>query len=185
MNLLTAQAPARVPRSGKGLALGIGRMIMVALVVMLSLGFTQVAVAQADPDREMSTAAPGITAEQWRQVRGGETDANFRDSRHESTYNLINASGETWRTLRNRWVSPFGLIAIVGMAAVITLFYFVVGRKHLDEPRTGRKLFRWSLLLPVKPPAFLNHTQSCFLGMLSFNRLNSSTISRMPKIGPR
>lgn len=147
MNLLTAQAPARVPRSGKGLALGIWRLVMVALVVMLSLGFTQVAVAQAEPDREMRTAAPGITADQWRQVRSGETDANYRDSRYESDYNLINASGETWRTLRNRWVSPFGLIVVLGMAGVITLFYLIIGRKHLDEPRTGRKLFRWSLLM--------------------------------------
>lgn len=147
MNLLTAQVPARVPRSGKGLALSIGRFMLVALALVLSLGVSQMAVAQADPDREMRTAAPSISADQWRQVRSGETGPNYRDSRYESDYNLINASGETWRTLRNRWVSPFGLIAIVGMAAVITLFYFVVGRKHLDEPRTGRKLFRWSLLM--------------------------------------
>ncbi|PCF95948.1 formate dehydrogenase subunit gamma [Vreelandella nigrificans] len=147
MNLLTAQLPGRAPRSGKGLTLGIWRCMLVAFVLVLSLGFTQVAVAQADPDREMSSAAPGITAEQWRQVRSGETGPNFRDSRHESTYNLINASGETWRILRNRWVSPFGLIAIIGMAAVITLFYVIVGRKQLDEPRTGRKLFRWSLFM--------------------------------------
>ncbi|AVI62286.1 formate dehydrogenase subunit gamma [Halomonas sp. GFAJ-1] len=147
MNLLTAQAPVRVPRSGKGLALGIWRLVMVALVVMLSLGFTQVAVAQAEPDREMRTAAPGITADQWRQVRSGETDANFRDSRHDSNYNLINASGETWRTLRNRWVSPFGLIAVFGMVSIITLFYLIIGRKELAEPRTGRKLFRWSLFM--------------------------------------
>ncbi|WFE69905.1 formate dehydrogenase subunit gamma [Halomonas sp. M1] len=147
MNLLTAQAPVRVPRSGKGLALGIWRLVMVALVVMLSLGFTQVAVAQAEPDREMRTAAPGITADQWRQVRSGETDANYRDSRYESDYNLINASGETWRQIRNRWVSPFGLIVIGGMISVIALFYLIVGRKHLEEPRTGRKLFRWPLFL--------------------------------------
>ena len=146
MNLLTAQAPGRVPRSGKGLALGIWRFMLVALVLVLSLGFTQAAVAQADPDREMRTAAPNISADQWRQVRGGETGANFRDSRHESTYNLINASGETWRTLRNRWVSPFGLIAIGGMAALITLFYVIVGRKNLEAPRTGRKLLRWTLV---------------------------------------
>ncbi|RUR31924.1 formate dehydrogenase subunit gamma [Vreelandella andesensis] len=147
MNLLTAQAPIRVPRSGKGLALGIWRFLVVALVLMLSLGFTQLAVAQAEPDREMRTAAPSISADQWRQVRSGETDANFRDSRFDSNYNLINSSGETWRQLRNRWVSPFGLIAIGGMIAVIALFYFIVGRKRLDEPRTGRKLFRWSLLM--------------------------------------
>jgi formate dehydrogenase subunit gamma len=146
MNLLTAQAPGGVPRSGKGLALGIWRFMLVALALVLSLGFTQVAVAQADPDREMTTAAPGITADQWRQVRSGETGTNYRDSRYDSNYNLINASGETWRQIRNRWVSPFGLIAVFGMAALIALFYFIVGRKYLEEPRTGRKLLRWTLV---------------------------------------
>ncbi|TVU91748.1 MULTISPECIES: formate dehydrogenase subunit gamma [Halomonadaceae] len=146
MNLLTAQAPGGVPRSGKGLALGIWRFMLVALALVLSLGFTQVAVAQADPDREMTTAAPGITADQWRQVRSGETGPNYRDSRYESDYSLINASGETWRQIRNRWVSPFGLIAVFGMAALIALFYFIVGRKDLEAPRTGRLLLRWTLM---------------------------------------
>ena len=101
MNLLTAQAPGGVPRSGKGLALGICRFMLVALALVLSLGFTQVAAAQADPDREMTTAAPGITADQWRQVRSGETGPNYRDSRADSNYSLINSSGETWREIRN------------------------------------------------------------------------------------
>lgn len=147
MNLLTARAPDRVSRSGKGLVLGIWRFFVVAFALVLSLGFTQMAVAQADPDREMISAAPGITADQWRQVRSGETGPNYRDSRHDSNYNLINASGETWRHIRNRWVSPFGLIAIGGTAALITLFYLIVGRKHLEKPRTGRLILRWSLMM--------------------------------------
>jgi formate dehydrogenase subunit gamma len=36
MNLLTAQAPGGVPRSGKGLALGICRFMLVALALVLS-----------------------------------------------------------------------------------------------------------------------------------------------------
>ncbi|MGO3005074.1 MAG: formate dehydrogenase subunit gamma [Halomonas sp.] len=148
MNQLTAQAHSRVSRSDKRLiALGMWRFMLVALALLLSLGFTQVAVAQADPDREMTTAAPGITADQWRQVRSGETGPNYRDSRYDSNYSLINASGETWRQIRNRWVSPFGMIAIGGTAALITLFYLIVGRKHLEAPRTGRKLLRWSLVM--------------------------------------
>lgn len=123
------------------------RWLCLALALVASVGFTQLAMAQADPEREMTTAAPAINADQWRQVRSGETDANYRDSRADSNYNLINASGETWRQLRNRWVSPYGLIVVLGMAGVITLFYLIIGRKPLDEPRTGKKLFRWSLLM--------------------------------------
>ncbi|PMR70624.1 formate dehydrogenase subunit gamma [Halomonas heilongjiangensis] len=126
---------------------GLWRMAALALVLLVGLGVTQPALAQADPDREAATAVGGVSPETWRQVRSGETGPNFRDSRAESTYNLVNASGETWRQLRNRWVSPFGLIAIGGMLVVIALFYVIVGRKDLSAPRTGRKLLRWPLVV--------------------------------------
>lgn len=117
------------------------------LTAALSLGMVSLASAQSTSESEMARAAPGVSADRWREVRSGETDANFRDTRADSNYNLVNSSGETWRQWRNRWVSPFGLIAIGGMAAAIALFYLIIGRKELAEPRTGRKLFRWSLMM--------------------------------------
>ncbi|QJQ96613.1 MULTISPECIES: formate dehydrogenase subunit gamma [Halomonadaceae] len=123
------------------------RLVAMALLLVLALGASTQAQAQsADPEREIGTAMPGINADIWRQVRSGEVNESFRDSRHDSTYNLINTSGQTWRIIRNRWVSPFGLIAVGGMIAVITLFYLVIGSKKLGEPRTGRKLLRWTVL---------------------------------------
>ena len=44
MNLLTAQAPGGVPRSGKGLALGIWRFMLVALALVVRIGFREVEV---------------------------------------------------------------------------------------------------------------------------------------------
>ncbi|WFM69712.1 formate dehydrogenase subunit gamma [Halomonas sp. CKK8] len=123
------------------------RLPLLVLALVASLGVAQFALAQADPDREAATAVPALDADAWRQIKSGETGPNYRDSRFDSNYNLINASGETWRQLRERWVSPFGVIAVVGMIVVIALFYLVVGRKKLDEPRTGRKLLRWSLVV--------------------------------------
>lgn len=143
---ITPEAPA-LALWGRAFFQRCWRIGILLLLLAASLGMSQLAVAQADTDREMVTAAPGISADQWRQVRSGETGPNYRDSRFDSTYSLINSSGETWRQIRNRWVSPFGLIAIGGMIVLIALFYFMVGRKHLDEPRTGRKLLRWSLLM--------------------------------------
>ncbi|WP_290797915.1 formate dehydrogenase subunit gamma [Halomonas sp.] len=117
--------------------------LLLALVCLLA----PPAMAQAEPEREAATAVVGVTPDTWREVRSGEVGPNFRDTRADSNYNLINASGETWRQLRNRWVSPFGLIAIGGMFAVIAIFYVIVGRKDLSEPRTGRKLLRWPLVV--------------------------------------
>jgi formate dehydrogenase subunit gamma len=123
------------------------RLPLLVLALVASLGLAQFALAQADPEREAATAVPALDADAWRQIKSGETGPNYRDSRFQGEYNLINASGESWRQIRNRWVSPFGVIAVVGMFALITLFYLVVGRKKLDEPRTGRKLLRWPLLV--------------------------------------
>ncbi|MGM0704076.1 MAG: formate dehydrogenase subunit gamma [Pseudomonadota bacterium] len=123
------------------------RLPLLALLLVVGLSLSQSVVAQADPDREAATAVPALDADTWRQVRSGETGPNFRDSRADSDYNLVNASGETWRQLRNRWVSPFGLIAVGGMIIAIALFYVVIGRKNLSAPRTGRKLLRWPLVV--------------------------------------
>ncbi|MBE0487792.1 MAG: formate dehydrogenase subunit gamma [Halomonas sp.] len=123
------------------------RMLALALALLLGLAFAQPVLAQADPDREAATAVGGVSPDTWRLVRSGEVGPNFRDSRADSTYNLINASGQSWRQLRNRWVSPFGLIAVGGIIVVISLFYVIVGRMDLSQPRTGRKLLRWSLFV--------------------------------------
>jgi formate dehydrogenase subunit gamma len=123
------------------------RMGLLALVLVVGFGLGQQVFAQADPDGEMATAVPAVDADAWRQIRSGETGPNYRDSRFDSDYNLINVSGENWRQLRNRWVSPFGLIAVGGMAALILVFYLIVGRKDLQAPRSGRKLLRWPLFV--------------------------------------
>tara|TARA_B100000700_G_scaffold97975_1_gene110296 strand:+ start:102084 stop:103136 length:1053 start_codon:yes stop_codon:yes gene_type:complete len=124
--------------------LALGRRLTLLLLLVTSLLLAGQALAQgADTEGELATAVPPVDAEIWRQVKSGE---NFIDTRHDSTYNLVNPSGETWRQIRNRWVSPFGLIAVGGMAALILVFYLIVGRKDLQEPRSGRKLLRWSTL---------------------------------------
>ncbi|MGM0783006.1 MAG: formate dehydrogenase subunit gamma [Pseudomonadota bacterium] len=123
------------------------RLPLLALLLVVGLAVSPSVLAQADPEREAATAVPALDADTWRQVRSGETGPNFRDSRADSDYNLINASGETWRQLRNRWVSPFGLIAVGGMIIAIALFYVIIGRKDLSAPRTGRKLLRWPLVV--------------------------------------
>ena len=48
------------------------RIGILLLLLAASLGMSQLAVAQADTDREMVTAAPGISADQWRQGQDGE-----------------------------------------------------------------------------------------------------------------
>ena len=78
-------------------------LVLPALVLVVGLALAQGALAQSDPEGEAGFAVPAVDADTWRQVRSGEVDANYRDSRFDSTYNLVNASGEAWRQWRNRW----------------------------------------------------------------------------------
>lgn len=121
-------------------------LLFATLLLGLVLAAPALAQSPSETEREAAGAVAGVSPDTWRQIRSGEVDAYYRDSRHDSDYNLINAAGQTWREIRNHWVSPFGLIAIGGMLVMIALFYVVFGRKKLDEPRTGRKLLRWSVL---------------------------------------
>lgn len=110
------------------------------LLALLALAFSTTSIA-ADPDAELKQAIGGASTETMDKARHS---GNFSESRFDSNYNLINASGETWRQIRNRWVSIGGLIAIGGVLAVLTIFYLIVGQRKLDEPRSGRKILRWT-----------------------------------------
>ena len=121
------------------------RLTVVAMflcLILASLWLAPQALA-ANPDGEIGQAVGTVNADTWRQVKDGE---NSSDSRHDSNYSLINQSGETWRQIRNRWISPGGLIALGGMLAVLAIFYLLVGRNDLDHPRSGKLMLRWTAL---------------------------------------
>nr|WP_299379427.1 formate dehydrogenase subunit gamma [uncultured Halomonas sp.] len=118
------------------------RLLGLALMLLLTCVFATSTLA-ADPEAEIKQAIGGASQETWQDI--GSTD-DYIDTRADSSYNLINASGETWRQIRNTWVSPGGAIAIVGVLAILIVFYLVVGTKTLDEPRTGRLILRWTAL---------------------------------------
>ena len=121
------------------------RLRMIGAVLLLAVLAASLAppATAAEPDEEIGQAVGTVDADTWRQVKSGE---NFIDSRHDSTYNLINPSGETWRQVRNEWISPAGLIAVGGMLAILVIFYLIVGRNDLDHERTGRKNLRRTVL---------------------------------------
>lgn len=116
------------------------RLIGLTLLALIAFSLSTPLMA-ADPDAELKQAIGGASEETMEKARSGE---NYIDTRFESSYNLINSSGETWRQIRNRWISIGGLIAIGGVLAVLAIFYMIVGQKKLDEPRSGRKILRWT-----------------------------------------
>lgn len=78
----------------------------------------------------------------WTEVRSGVPQ--FTSTRGQETNVLIQPRGETWRALRNGWVSMLAGWALVAMLAVIALFYMMRGTLQLHEPKTGRNLRRFT-----------------------------------------
>lgn len=71
-------------------------------------------------------------APQWTSIQGRETNV------------LIQAQGETWRALRNGWVSVWAGWALVVMLAVIALYYMMRGTLQLHAPKSGRNVRRFT-----------------------------------------
>lgn len=124
--------------------------LWLSLVALLLAGclFSLPSVAQpesgqpADARRELMQTLPGVTPDYWRDVQGGVSGTT--SSRSPGADSLILVQGEQWRSWRNQWVSPGGLIALGGSASALLLFWFLVGPVKLEQPRTGRKIERWT-----------------------------------------
>jgi formate dehydrogenase subunit gamma len=141
------------------------RMLYLALSLALAAGS---AVAQQAPQsaqddppgtreeaqQQRRITQPGNNAPVWREVQSGapnytsipgretgvliQPPARFVGQEHRST------AGEAWRQFRNGPMTFYGgwlvLLALIAIAAL----YFTKGAVKLHEPRTGRKLLRFT-----------------------------------------
>ena len=103
---------------------------------------------------ERSTVQPGNLAPTWRRVKEGETfsttlpypeagvliqpKAQFPGQTHATT------AGEAWRQYRNGPLTNIGGWLIVITLVALALFFLVVGKIRLKEPRTGRRIERFT-----------------------------------------
>ncbi|MBU6484438.1 MAG: formate dehydrogenase subunit gamma [Betaproteobacteria bacterium] len=78
----------------------------------------------------------------WSEVRSGVPQ--WTSTLGRETNVLIQPQGETWRALRDGWVSVWAGWALVVMLVAIGVFYFSRGTLQLHEPLTGRNLRRFT-----------------------------------------
>lgn len=95
--------------------------------------------------------------------------------------NLIQPQGREWREFHNVTLAWVGGIAVIGMLALLTVFYLVRGRIPIQGGRSGRTILRFDLFERT------NHwmVASCFI-VLALSGLNL-TFGRhvlLPVIGP-
>jgi len=152
------------------------RIVLAALAVVLVAGFAVPAPVQA---QRVNPTADSVTEQkllqEFNRIQGR---GSIPDTR---SYVIEQPRGRDWREFHNvtlRWVSA---IVILGILAVLVLFYLMRGMVRIEHGRSGRTLVRFSVF------ERLVHwmTATCFI-VLALTGLNI-TFGRpllLPLIGP-
>ncbi|MBD1556859.1 formate dehydrogenase subunit gamma [Vibrio sp. S9_S30] len=93
----------------------------------------------ASAEKEMIQLAG---ADYWRQVKDGVEGYTTSQGLEQGV--LINTTGQRWREIRNKWITPLGGYVILGAAGVLLAFYLWAGQIKLAKERTGNKVLRWT-----------------------------------------
>jgi formate dehydrogenase subunit gamma len=114
------------------------RIVMVVLALALVAGFALPAAAQrVDPNADSVKEQQLLQELNRIQGRGSIPDTK--------SYVIEQPRGRDWRvfhTVTLRWI---GAIAIVGMLAVLVLFYLMRGMVRMEYGRSGRTLVRFNM----------------------------------------
>jgi len=119
-----------------------GSSFAVAFALVLPLGGTSVA-QQAETQQQRAQSQPGNNAPVWRDVRK-EGQEHYTSVKGRETGVLVQTYGETWRQLRNAWVTPIGGWLFAFVASVIGVFYWWRGAVKLHSSPMGRLIERFT-----------------------------------------
>lgn len=103
------------------------------------------AVAQ---DQPVGGSVPGETlgtnsdSEIWRAIRRGAQGNVSIPNRQAGV--MIQSYGESWRNLRNGPLSTYGAWWLLGMIALLALFFLIRGRVKIESGESGRTIQRFS-----------------------------------------
>lgn len=151
------------------------RILALLAILMLGLGAVP-AMAQG------TTASPSLADERAIQaLLRGETVHGRITIPDQRAANLIQPEGRNWREFHNVTLAWVGGIAVLGMLALLTVFFMMRGRIPIEGGRSGRTILRFNAFERA------NHwmVASCFI-VLALSGLNL-TFGRhvlLPLIGP-
>jgi formate dehydrogenase subunit gamma len=118
-------------------------------------------------------------ADFWRAIRSGESFTTSLPGDRGGL--LIQAQGDTWRTFHNGPLSTYGLWALLGIVALLALFFAIRGRIRIEHGWSGRRIVRFNSV-----ERFVHWlTATCFvvLALTGLNILYGRHVLR-PLIGP-
>jgi formate dehydrogenase subunit gamma len=116
-----------------------GRLFAVAL--LLPLAGTSLA-QQQETQQQRAQSQPYNNAPTWRDVRSGKEE--YTSTKGRETGVLVQTYGETWRQLKNGWITPIVGWLIAGVVVVIGAFYKWRGSIKVHDAPTGRLIQRFT-----------------------------------------
>lgn len=117
-----------------------GRFFAIVLALVLTAGGTS--IAQQETQQQRAQSQPGNNAPIWRDVRSGREE--YTSVKGRETGVLVQTYGETWRQLKNGWITPIAGWLIAAVVVVIGLFFKWRGSIKLHGEPSGRLIERFT-----------------------------------------
>ena len=118
-------------------------------------------------------------SELWRAIRQGESGTvSIPD---EQAGRLIQSEGDNWRAVRNGPLTVYGAWAMLGIVAVIALFFVVRGRIRIDAGPSGATIERFNLI--ERTAHWLTAVSFIVLALTGLNMLYGRHVL-LPILGP-
>src|SRR2546427_13301637 len=121
-------------------AAGFGCTTLALLLLLPIAGTAQ----QPETQQQRAQTQPYNNAPVWREVRSGKEEYTSVQGRETGV--LVQTYGETWRQLRNAWITPVGGWLIALIAAAIGVFHWRKGAVKLHSGPTRRPIGRFTAL---------------------------------------
>jgi formate dehydrogenase subunit gamma len=115
----------------------------------------------------------------WRAIRQGERFTTSLPNNQGGL--LIQSEGDNWRAFRNGPLSTYGAWALLGIVALLALFFVIRGRIRIEHGRSGRTITRFNFL--DRFAHWLSATCFVVLALTGLNMLYGRYVLR-PLIGP-
>src|SRR6267143_6637986 len=119
------------------------RFIIGALALMFVVAIAMPAGAQQrNPDGAVNPTASSVTEDQLlREMRIISGRGTIPDTK---SYNIEQPGGRDWRQFHEVTLPWVGAIAILGMLALLIVFYLIRGMVRIEAGRSGRTLVRFN-----------------------------------------
>src|SRR5258708_3819199 len=135
----------RVPNGATKMAMLLARIRFAvgAFVLLGSIALAMPASAQQpNPNNPVNPTASSVKEDQLlREMRIISGRGSIPDVR---SYNIEQPAGRDWRQFHEVWLPRLGGAAILGMLAVLVLFYLMRGMVRIEAGRSGRTLVRFN-----------------------------------------